>query len=131
MTDTKQVIWEFLTDGVTALTLLVDDRVWSPSAPPEWLNTEAAVIYDVMESAHASGAIQEAVITVNCYGGTTRHSDADEVYRALYDRLHGAHCAECDSGVLHAAFMETGSVGEKEIETGWPFAAATYRVLVK
>lgn len=129
MTDSKQILWEFLTAADTTLYGLVATRVWSPRAPEGWRNTSAAVIYDVNESAHATGAVSEVLITANCYGGTLRYGDADAVYRALYDRLHGAHGKRCASGTLHAAYLVSGSVGDREIETEWPFAAATYRVI--
>lgn len=131
MTNSKQVIWEFLTTTGTSLYTLVGTRVWSPSAPPSWRNDTAAVIYDVSETAHVSGATQEALLTANCYGGTLKHADADQVYRALYDRLQHCGCCQCASGVLISARLISGSVGEKEIETEWPFAAATYAVVVK
>jgi len=130
-----QIIWEHLTASGTGLYSLVRKRVWSPEAPrvkTRWLNDAAAVIYEVpVEDPHSRANVLTCRVAFSCYGGTANHAEADAVYRALYDRLHGTRGALCASGLIMEAVQESGQPGLREPETEWPFAAATYKITVQ
>lgn len=114
---------------------LVGKRVYSPDTPGTWANTSKAITYEVIDESDARhGGWQEIAVQFYCYGGdanaTTgpRDSSARQVYRALYDRLHGAHGVTA-SGTLHVAVQSNATLGYEEPETQWPVAIATYQAI--
>jgi hypothetical protein len=126
VTNATQIIWEHLSGALTGT------NVWSPAAPASWANDSAAVVFEVVseDAPMPGGGHVGATVAVTCYGGGATHAAADAVYRAVHDALHGVRGAVTASGTLHYAAQQKGAPGGEELETRWPMATATYRILV-
>ncbi len=129
MVDISQIVSDFLTRRDTPLYALVAERVYYDSAPRGWRNSNAMVLFDIIneEPPTPTANATWAYVIFYCYGGTDRQSDADAVYRALSDTLleGGAKVA---SGELKQANFKGINAAAKEPETGWPVMSVSFRM---
>lgn len=133
MTDSVQVVWEYLTVEGTALNALVGTRVWSPESPPTWKNATAAIVYEMLDEEKRSTPKNSVLMAFRCYGGKRpdesdySHGAARAVYLALHDRLNAADGTVTASGTIMVCTQQTGAQSYGEEETEWPVVEAQYR----
>ena len=132
MIDTVQRVYDFLAANDSyGFSAAVGTRIWSPVAPADFTNATAAVIFHMAtESSHKTNAVHGSLFTFKCCGGVSISSDpftsARMLYRYLHDKLHGR--SSLTNKILEAVQVNTAQ-SLIEPETGWPYMAATYRVM--
>ncbi len=131
MTNAGQIVWEYLTASGTGLYGLVGARVWSPGAPVGWVNSSAALLFEVAAESgeYCARDVVKGAVSISCFGGTDDGADADAVYEALYDRLHGKS-GSVASGQLVSAKMISGSKGDWDSGLECPMARALFDLRV-
>lgn len=93
MISVAQLIFSALTESGTGLFALIGTRAWLGHAPRagagKFTNTVKAVVFTPLPSgrSHASGAQHNVTVEFKSYGGSEDALDAEEVHRALWDRL--------------------------------------------
>jgi hypothetical protein len=68
---------------------------------------------------------------IKCYGGTQNFDEAEAVYRALYDRLHGEEDEETASGTIMDAQQEGVGQPIQDPDSGWPFILTFWQVRMR
>ena len=100
--------------------------------PDGFTNDEARVVYipeggrgDTLSPRH------ERDYLIHCYGGTSKHTDSEAVYRALHDLLNGANMDTVSSGVLMAAWEEQSGTPIIDPDTGFPLVVCRFTCRVR
>ena len=132
MIDTNAVIAEYLKTSGTALYTLVSTRIYTPRIPAGFTNTATAL--EVFRRGGASTPehpSHDCSFQIKCYGGTANMSNAEAVYRALYDRLHETIGVNTSSGNIITAFEEQIGQPLYDPEAGWPFVLTYWRIKMR
>lgn len=129
MIDAHSALRSFLIEASPLRTLLGADRVYWPEVPGGTSMPGKAIAFrfnggtteDVL-------AQQDARVNFRCYGSSAYQ--AMEVYRALYDRLHGQQNFIVGDVGFHGAIEEVPGVPLEDPVTHWPYVFAVYSVRV-
>lgn len=132
--DDIAVVVAHLSASGTSLYTLCGTRVYYGRLPSNYENTQPALLIT------RRGGIPNPYIPVvqtdliiKCYGGASSFAQAEQVYRALRDRLHGNENVNetTASGAIVTA-EETG-MGQPitDPDTGWPHVLTYYLVAVR
>lgn len=129
--DTSQIIYEYVTATGTDLYTAIGTRAWDDHPEADvWANESAALVFgEVSKDDPANGQLEDVTVEFRCYGGTRAKSDAQNVARWLYERLH-AQGGRTDNGYIHRAYR----VGQQDLtdpDTGWPFTLARYSMMIE
>jgi hypothetical protein len=137
VTDSVQVIWEYLTVSGTDLHALIALRAWSPEAPATFKNEQAAVVYELLDEEQRALPNNTAIVKFLCFGGKRAdgkdflHKDARAVYRALHDRLMAADGVSTASGTILVCTLESAGQDYGLDETEWPVVESQYRITIE
>ena len=132
MVDCNAIFNQVLAQSGTALDVLISGRVDYLQTPIGFVNSEARVVY-IPEGGQGEtqAPIHERDYLIHCYGGTSKHTDAEAVYRALFDLLNGLNMVTVASGVMLAGWEDQSSVPLIHPETGYPFVACRFGCRVR
>ncbi|MFH1719081.1 MAG: hypothetical protein ABIF19_17135 [Planctomycetota bacterium] len=132
MIDCNAVLVEWLKTTATSLYTLVATRVYCPALPPGFTNTQAALEVMRRGGRSALGPTEHAPsFQIKCFGGTDSHAQAEAVYQALYDRLHGQEGHDVTSGNVMSAEEETIGQSLFDPVTKWPFVLTFWNVTMR
>ena len=137
MTDSVQVIWEYLTVSGTGLNALVGMRVWSPEAPATFKNELPAIVYELLDEEVGAEPNSKPIFKFLCFGGKRAdgkdfsHGGARAVYRALVDRLRDCHGASTESGTILVCTLQSAGQDYGQDDTEWPVVECQYRFTIE
>lgn len=129
MTNTAQILYEYLTATGTGLYTLCATRVYLNQLPKGFDNTQAGIVFsEQAERPTMSGSKHGMAYEFRCYGGGRSQIKPLTVFRALWDRLHGARSQATVTGTIDSAVLETASPYPDDPVTGWPAHFARFLV---
>lgn len=138
--DPNQILLAYLATSGTALYTLVGARIYIPRRPPGVVNTSAFL--EITSSGTGEGFDKfvpgECVsdYQIKCFGGTTNHAVARQVYGALVELLHSAFLTGAATspqkstayGVLSYAEQQSDGQDIFDPDTGVPYVLTQFRV---
>jgi hypothetical protein len=132
--DDIAVVVAHLSAAGSALYTLCGTRVYYGRLPSGYENTQPALLITRRGGQPDSyiGTVETDLI-VKCFGGSSSFAQAEQVYRALRDRLHGnSNTNQSTASGTVVTARETG-MGQPitDPETGWPYVLTYYLVAVR
>ncbi len=131
--DSVAIWYQALTLAGGPLTAEIGNRAWSPIAPTNWRNQDPSVIYTFLEpNLGVSLEVEQGQLAIKCYGGSNQFADANRVMRAAQEQLHDQYL-DLDAGGLANVWETSNATGQRDPDTGWPFAITimSYRAIAK
>jgi hypothetical protein len=127
MVDCNAIFYQVLTQSGTGLDTLISGRVDYLQTPVGFVNDEARVVYmpeggagDVWTPTH------ERSYLLHCYGGTTKHTDSEAVYRAVHDLLNNLNMTTVASGVMMVGWEEQSGIPLIHPDTKFPLVTCRF-----
>ena len=122
------IVCQFAEVSGTSLNALIGVRVGRGVLADGWTNTTAAIsIHAQSLRAHLTSTVQEDRYVIKCFGGSSNPMDAEEVFRAVFDRFQNAS-GNMAAGGLVIAELETASP-TLEPDTNYPVYISTWRIM--
>ena len=110
-------------------TLLGSNRVYVGEVPGGTAMPGKAISFRVSGGfTYDTLRMQDARVTFKCYGSTALQ--AGEVYRALYDRLHGTQNFIVGDVGFHGISEDVPGVPLEDPATNWPYVHTVYTAKV-
>ncbi len=130
--DVLGVVRAHLQKPGTPLFALVGRRVYKHDLPSAWNNETALIVIFQAGGAgtHKTAELDAIAVTVRCYGGSAKTSDAEAVERAVHDVLHGATDQPAGEGVITSSYAGA-PINATDSDTEWPAIATTYETLIR
>lgn len=129
MIDTNAVMVEHLKTSGTTLYTLVSTRIYTPRIPAGFTNSAAALeVFRRGGTSTKEHPSHDCSFQIKCFGGTVNMSDAETVYRALYDRLQKTIGVNTTSGNIISAFEEQIGQPLYDPTAGWPYVLTYWSV---
>lgn len=129
MSDSSQIVLQYLTAAGSLRTYLGGVYVSTPVAPAAWKNDTKAIIFHAeTEGRHVAADHNSTVFVFKCYGGSDSFTAARGVYQALVDYLHNARGKVVAAGRIKLAYLVTAFQGPADPETGWPVMLAKFQI---
>ena len=132
MIDTNAILCQHLKTAGSGLYALVGTRIYCPRVPAGFTNTAAAL--EVMRRTGTSKReheMHEVSFQIKCFGGTNSHASAEAVYRALWDRIHGAEGVTVTDGFIIQAFEDVSGQSLFDPDSGWPYVLSFWTVTMR
>ena len=132
LADGCEIVREWLATSGTTLYTLCATRISTPVAPNGFSNTQAAIIFHQEAGRGESDPnVSDDVYVFKCYGGSAQYSDARNVFRKLYDRLHTKSGDTASDGGIVDAYCVAQTMAGPEPDTGWPVHISKFRIRIR
>ncbi len=129
--DSNAVLYAYLTQMNTALYLLCGTRIYIPRIPQGFDNSSPSIELFSSGTGWGCDKVHTDVVadyTAKCYGGTSDHGVARQVYSALVDRLHRAEMQRTAHGVIACAYQQIDGQDLFDPDAGWPYVLTAFRI---
>lgn len=133
MIDGLEIVRQFLlVEGTALLTALGGNYVAIDRVPRGFTNAHPLVVLtQETGGAHVTGCEVRTTVMCRCYGGSTKSSEAREIFRAVYDRFLLPWFTDLDAGTVKQAFYLNDFPGPDDPVTGWPNHIGRFQIVTE